>query len=355
MKQSPAEKVQARHTAALEVVAALRLASKKSRFTTEKRQLEALALRIEECNKPENQFLAKDAVAYETGEAFDAYGQLWQCNSKLCSNCLAIQARRNRKKLRAALDRQKLFKGERFYFATLTIPNRGLDLVATRDIIDRAWTLFRKRKLCASLFRGGAKSEEFTLTATGYHYHLHLLLLSKFVFYQEVRRVWTECVEKAFEDAHQPFQVDTRDGLLIVKILPVTDREGSIHEVCKYITKSDSWSKMRSEDLTDIAMIRRWFRMFELFGSFAAKNEDKTDSERAPRKQSRIVHTRNLSDGVSPSPNTYWRDYVDEHGLDAYKSELFAEIGATQRIRIEQIQTRWPTASLIVGRDGPSP
>lgn len=303
-------------------------------------------MRIEICGSRENNFIARDAHNSETGEAFDAHGTLWACGSKLCPNCIASQARRNRKKLREAIGKQKLRRGERYSFVTFTIKNPNASLMETRAIVDRAWTLFRKRKMCVDLIRGGVKSEEFTLTANGFHYHLHCIFLSKFVLFNEARRVWTECVEKAYRESGRTLEVNTKDGLLVVKWLPMLDSEKTIQEVCKYITKSDSWSKMRSDDLTDIAMIKRWFRMFELFGCFAMKNEDKPVIDSDSLLESHIVHTRNLTDGVSPSHQTYWRDFVDEHGVEAYAHELNDEVSRCWKARLEQIKLRWPAATI---------
>lgn len=304
-------------------------------FGLDRFELQALALRIGECNAKENGFVAVDAFNRDTGECFDAIGTLWNCGSKLCPSCLAKQATKSRKKLREAIERQKLRKGERYYFATFTIPNPQTSLLKTRSIVNRAWELFRKRSVCVELIRGGVKTEEFTLTPNGFHYHLHHIWLSKFVLYNEVRRVWTECVAKAFAEHGIAFQPMLKSNSVWVKIIPITPSEKSIHEVCKYITKSDSWSKMRWQDLADIGLIRRWFRMFEMHGSFAKRNE------REP-----IVHTSNLSDGLAVANEDYWRDRILKIGLDNYRHELFVQIGETRKLRIEQLKRRWPECTI---------
>lgn len=292
----------------------------------DKNELLALAERIRLCNDRSNQFIANDSINFATGELYDAHGTFWSCGSKLCPSCLAKRSRESRKRLREALRLQTLSKKERYLFVTLTVKNPGLPLLATREILNRAWTLFRKRKLCVDLVTGGAKSEEFTLTLNGFHYHLHLLIKCKWFQYNEFRRVWTECVAKSFSEANQPFNVKTKDGLLIVNFQKPNNIEKAIQEVCKYITKSDSWKKMPMLDLAQVGLVRRWNRMFELFGSFKTSAEPET-----------YVHTRALSDGDKPAITTYWRDDLERIGLELYKSKLCEQIAQCREARIHQI------------------
>lgn len=333
-KQTTLEKQKARIEAGREIAAALKLSAKKT-YGFDRFEVQALSERIGACNETTNQFWSPDAFNRDTGEVYEATGSLWQCGSKLCPNCLANQARRSRKKLREAVANQTLEKGERYYFATFTIPNPKTSLIETRSIVDRAWQLFRKRSLCVELIRGGVKSEEFTLTPNGFHYHLHFIWLSKFLLYNEARRVWTECVEIAFAEANKTFQPMLKSNQVWVKILPITLTEKSIHEVCKYITKSDSWTKMRPQDLNDVALIKRWFRMFEMFGCFAKRNTSEVS-----------VHTSNLSDGEAVAKAEYWRSRLEKIGLDRYRDELFSEISEVRRIRMDQLRRRWPESTI---------
>lgn len=308
----------------------------------ERHELRALRARITLCNSLKNQWSTPDAVNFSTGEVYEAAGRFWRCGSKLCPSCLARQSQINRKHLREVITQQKLAKGERYYFITLTITNPSQPLLATRKLVDRAWVLFRKRSLCVSSFRGGSKSEEFTVTENGYHYHLHLLIRSKWLYYKEIRRVWTECVAKAFDDANLPFNVDTNDGLLWIKIKPVTPNDGLYHELCKYVTKSDSWLKMPVQHIAEIALVRRWNRMFEVFGTFANRTPIADSSDESP-----IVHKRSLSDEASSAVPKYWRDKIVSMNLDAYESELEDEFHKVRRARLQQIAHRWPDAKVI--------
>ena len=335
------EKLEIRQSKGREIAAAIRDSS----FCVDgydRRELLGLAERIAACNSKSNAFRTDEAINFETGELYEAIGSLWQCGSKLCPQCLAKQSQRNRKKLREAMQDVELRRGERLRFITLTIQNPKTSLRQTRGIINRAWSMFRKRRLCVDLWRGGCKTEEFTVTRNGYHYHLHLLVISKYALFQEYRRVWTECVEKAFEEAAIAFEPNTKDGYLLVKVLDVQSRERSINEVCKYITKADSWQKLPLTVLAHIGLIRRWHRMFELFGCLAKRNSNDDGRRNAMQTTTPILDTTDLSDGSDVSNQEYWRDYVSMYGLEQYQRHLQREIERTQRIRREQIERRWP-------------
>ena len=333
-RQSPIDKLGARIEAGNAIAEFLEETTDKA-HVADRHELRALATRLRFCNHPANSFLVKNATANASTETFDAIGRLWRCGSKLCPDCLARQSRLNRKKVRVALSAQRMRRGDRYYFTTFTIPNEGLPLVLARSIVNRAWTLFRKRKLCASLIRGGLKTEEFTVTSKGYHYHLHCLFLSKFLLFQEVRRNWTECVETAFEEHEQTFVCRNKDGMLSVVVKTVKPDERMLQEVCKYITKSDSWLKLQSKDLHEIALIRKWNRMFELFGSFRSLSSEDTADEEP------ILDTRPSSDAGSDASHSYWRDEIKYMNLDTYTEKLNEEFQRCVNGRLRQLELRY--------------
>lgn len=295
-------------------------------------ELTALSHRIELCSSDENQWLAPATPSEFTNGYFTPIGRLWRCNSKLCPDCVAKKATENRRVLRAVIAAQPKLLGHRWYFATFTIPNPDLSLLETRSIVDRAWSLFRKRSLCVSLIRGGAKSEEFTVTPNGFHYHLHTLFHSKFLHFNSVRAIWTDCVEQAFidHDRGDMFTVNNADNMLRVVIKPVEPNERCVQELSKYITKSDSWKKLRSIDLHEIALIRRWCRMFEVFGSFRGSGPP-------------IVHTPSVNDGCSePSLSNHWRDRANRD-LEFYLYELDRKFDTETAFNVEIIRRKYPT------------
>jgi hypothetical protein len=281
-----------------------------------------------------------------------------------------------------------------YQFITLTIPNPGLSLVQTRAVIDRIWTLFRKREYFKQKVRGGSKSEEFTLTENGYHYHYHLLCVTRFLNFSEFRREWTECIQAAFKEFYLslflqayitdnfaylkvafanpilPYKIKTEDGLAMVKIkrlsASVNGLKGAIQEVCKYVTKSDSWEKLPPEDLIEVASIKRFWRMFEIFGSFRAQRNANVVLE-SPNvfitylltklivevlkyirtgERITILDTKQISDGecsseVEDLPEKVpkrqrempWRKYILENGLESYFEKLAEQVEKTRYSR----------------------
>lgn len=309
-------------------------------------EIDALRLRLLACNTPANWFIADEAVNYDTGEVYEARGQYWNCNSKLCTNCVARTSAKRRQQIRQILQNQDLTKSERYYFVTFTIKNPNLPLRQTRDLVNRAWNLFMKRSLCVDSIKGGVKSEEFTLTPNGFHYHIHALIRSRWLLYGELRRTWTDCVGKAFDDEGLELGIDRTLQTLRIDFRQVGSIEGSIQEVCKYITKSDSWSKLKTTDLAEIAMIRRWFRMFETFGCFKLPKEINEQSEADGFDSDGYVHTKSLSSVETEQSPRYWRDILASTTLTRYKEILFSEIESTRTFRTEQLRYRWPQATI---------
>ena len=346
MKQTPHEFYSARHEASLNTALALEQAAI-GRLTVDRRNINSLADRIRLCGSKANVWKCNEAINYATGELFFATGQYWRCGSKFCSNCLSIKAKENRNKLRNALKREQLKRGERLNFITFTIPNVGLPLLEAREVVNRAWCLMRKRLTFASLFRGGGKSEEFTLRAAGYHYHLHLLTIGRWFLFVELRSMWTECAQKAFEEAGIPFDVKTSDGLLMVKVVRVTDLERAIQEVCKYITKSDSWSKLRKEDLAEVALIPRWHRMFELFGCLNNRGTNRSSADEATTDSDTIVHTSSIIDGEADALPNDWRTFSAFHTRDAYRLRLAEEFERARKHRVRELSLKYNDASVV--------
>jgi len=322
--------------AAFQLTSAIKQAIR-AKKPSDKELLAALALRINLCNSPENHWIVKDAINYSSGEVFQATSSYWQCGSKLCPSCIRAQSRRSRKKLREAMGSQQLKAGERYYFVTLTVPNPRRSLLVTREIVNDAWVSFRRRKTFVDLVIGGVKSEEFTLTTNGYHYHLHLIIRSKYIRYNDFRRCWTESLDSAFTKAKIDYAIKTTDGLAIINLQPLKPNEGAIQEVCKYVTKSDSWTKMPQSELLDIARIERWPRMFELFGSFKPSPQ-----------ASGIVHTTDLSVISTAFKLPYWRRQVESLGLERYSLRLIKEVHSAREFRAVEIQAKWPNSKVEI-------
>jgi hypothetical protein len=338
MRKTPGETIQTKIDLAHPIVLALKRTA--SRETEQKQfDLKALAYRIKLCNSAKNFWIAENAESAD-GEYYTAVGRFWLCGSRLCPACAAAAAARSRRKLRKAISEQKLERGERFYFPTLTIQNPNLSLLKTRLIVNYAWTLLRKRRFWCASIRGGSKSEEFTKTARGFHYHLHLFIKSKYLHFQEFRRVWTECVEQSFKKFHVDFNPGTIDGLLIVRFEPINDLESIVFELCKYLTKSDSWSKIPESDLSDLALLPRWHRMFEMFGSFRSNEKRREDEP--------IVHKTVLSDAALRDTSIpTWLRRARKLGMFRYLADLEADFKKSESYRRDQLYRRWRFSSVF--------
>jgi len=343
-----------------------------------------LCNRLWKCSERENHFVGDDLHNVETGELYAGNGVFFSCGSKLCPSCVSKASNRSRKELRSALENQKLLTGENYQLISLTIPNPNLSLLQTREILNRAYTLFRKREYFVERIRGGSKSEEFTVTENGYHYHYHLLCITRFLKFNKFRSEWTDCVRTAFKENNIPFEVGISDGLLMVNIKRVSSSnnglKGAIQEVCKYVTKSDSWGKIPGKDLVEIASIKRFPRMFELFRSFRTqRNANILISSHHPyltylllnavlqiikfRTENyvdyTILDTKEISDGkllseIEDLPEKVpkkkksldWRDYIRAYGLRNYLERLDIQVHNTREIRKCFLLRKYPYAKL---------
>lgn len=327
-KQSPLDKLLARRDANRETIESLHdLIQNPELEDLGRLEVYGLIARMELCNSRENLWYSNDLKSADNRN-YGAIGSLWRCNSRLCTNCLAIHSMRNRKRVRAALAAQTFSKGERLNFITFTIPRVGLPLAVTRELVNRAWRLFQRRSVCRSLLRGGAKSEEFTVRPDGFHYHLHVLAKTPWFLFNELRRSWTDAVVDTFAEANIPFNIPTNDGLLVVNVRKVDSPERAVLELCKYLTKSDSWRKLDAASLWTVARQRHWSRMFELFGSF----RDSLQEPDQASDQSLSVHTRSVNGKASyvrtvaelfdERDQGHWRDKIAALGFSEWLAEL---------------------------------
>jgi hypothetical protein len=245
------------------------------RSASNSRTVQGLADRICACSRYENAFVAKDLHAADTGELYDGKGNLWSCNSRICPSCVAKLARRNRRIARHVFDAEKLFLGEHWFFLTFTMPDlllKDFPLLFCRAVINDAWRKFSRSVWFAKVIHGGMKSEEFTIgTQSQYHYHIHSLAVCKNRItsdnFIEIRREWTNALAFAFKKHSIEFRCNTSDGYANVNVEKVYNKTRAVLELCKYLTKSESWSKIPPEQLADIATVERFPRMFEVFGA----------------------------------------------------------------------------------------
>lgn len=243
------------------------------RDSSDGRLVQGLSDRIWACCQYNNLFTADDLHTAD-GELYEGRGQLWACNSRLCPICTGRLAKRNRKISRYIVENEKLFVGENWYFITLTMPDLSLtdlSLMDCRNVINKTWRKFSRSKWFKDISRGGMKDEEFTVgEQQQYHYHLHLMAVCRTRIqrnsFREIRHEWTRALEKAFRELDIEFQCNTADGLAVCNVQKVWNKERSILELCKYITKTTDWARIPPAQLADIATVKRFPRMFETYG-----------------------------------------------------------------------------------------
>ncbi len=260
---------------------------------------------IRECSSPSNVWTATD-LHNADGEAFDGVGTLASCGSRLCLSCAAALCRRSRRRARVGLAGFSLRSGELFRFITLTMPTvPDASLIDTLRVIQRAWSLLRKRKFWLTCVRGGIKGVEFTVTANGYHTHIHLLVASKWIKHATLRSEWTHCLRAAWREHGLDIVFDTPSGEAIVDVRLIRAKhrgssvavsiESALEEVTKYVTKTESWDALPDAHLVEIAEVKRWQRLFEMFGDMRARVGAEKVAQ--PERATASVHAINLSDG----------------------------------------------------------
>jgi hypothetical protein len=328
----------------------------------------ACAERLERCASPQNVFVADD-LHNSDGEAYSANGNLWACSSLLCQNCIGKLARNNRKTIRHVVKNEKLFVGENWYFLTPTMPNlhlKGHSLEFITLVFQKAFEVFthrnndlKKQTQYQKLIRGMFKNAEFTYTENEvFHFHAHLLAIAKSKIQRDnfslIRSLWTKALERAFEFYGLPFELNTSDNLAVVNVQKVNfaNREKTIQELCKYVTKSDSWANIPLEEIEKIIERPRRVRMFEALGvcrESAKKMRDDLTKARAEIRSNITGETYLDTKEVIPR-NTLkrresWRERVKHQTLDEYKKDLDREVLDAQEWRRRQLLRMYPCAT----------
>jgi hypothetical protein len=287
----------------------------------------------------------------------------------------------------------------------LNLKNIALPLIA--EIKQMAWKRFsaletrkdKKKNWFQKTIRGGFKNAEFTHTENdSYHYHLHSSVVAKSSIqrdkFYEIRRHWTKCLEFAFKKFGVDFECKTGNknfipalysfllskpkmslflnvretakffGLANVYVEKVdwTNREKTILELCKYVTKNESWSKIPLDQLENIVAVPRFWRMFESFGccrETARKMNENPLTTPANADYESVNQSANVNEGAYLDKNNLinrqrfervkqkrvaWRKRVKEIPFCEYRMELNDEICEVQRFRKFQLQRKFEFA-----------
>ncbi len=251
-----------------------------------------IAFRIDLCNEPENIFIGESLPTCRDDRTFDAHGVLWSCGSRLCNFCVGRLRRRNGEILQSVIDAEskRLRLGYHFFYIVLTQPDFALigqPLSVQRKVMYDAHRLFYQSDYWNDLSYGSCKTEEFTLGKQNrkghYHYHFNLLAVCRSRIqaanFFEIREEWTRCLKLSFEQNGIAWDCPTADGLANVYVKKVVERDASrtdkeisrrgvILEMSKYVVKPQSWSEIPVDELVEVIHQPRFWRMFELYGSF---------------------------------------------------------------------------------------
>jgi hypothetical protein len=237
-----------------------------------------------ETYKPENIYVAKDLVNYQTGELFDGYGVLQiGIASRLSPAYQRFASSRARKRAEAKISKHKQLVGQDWRFATFTMPFLKADVEKVFAIISRAMELLKKRKIFVSNVDGAFCGEELTIGdgstaySTHFHSHIHILMLGKYIEQAKLADEWTDCVEIACRDVGVEYSVpNLKTNRLIVDIRSVkkyakkrsVTMQDSLLEVCKYTTKGSDFEKVPVEQLVEIEAALCGRQMVKAYGIF---------------------------------------------------------------------------------------
>lgn len=267
---------------------------------------------LRETYRAANIYHATDLINRETGELFDGYGALTTAvNTRISKVYLTASARRARKGIREKLAKNKLLVGERYRFLTLTMPYLRAEVSKVLEIKDRAFELFRKRKLWTSNVRAAFVSEEMTIGAsstmsyTHFHAHAHALLASKRIEQWQIADVWTDCVETACAEFGIEFLMpNTVSNRLITHIVDVETfgkkrgktLEDTVTELCAYVVKGSEYEKVPRAEIVKIekALFNR--RMIKSYGDF---NNQKGKGKAKNSSENTSIYTKDITDGAT--------------------------------------------------------
>jgi hypothetical protein len=369
-----------------------------------------VAFLMSQCSCHKNIWVGKD-LHNKDGELFDGKGTLAACWNRLCAFCAADIRRRARMQARKAVSRIKANRKEielamrkklkkiamesrlekrkeiekrlrkecldlRWRFVTLTAPKVGeKTLLEIIGVYNRGFELLRKRDFFDSWVAGGIKGVEFTVgeeievlgvdTETDpYHVHIHLMIYAEWLPWQGLQEEWTTCIAKAWEEVGHELEIKTPSGKVLTRISLVVPKarkgkkgimseEGAIEEVVKYVTKSDSWMKIPEKHLVECATVKRWPRMFEVFGCARGKKEEKEKVEEVGT----ILDTPNLNSAEGENLNVAkpkkkprakpMLEWLERMPFDVWMYKVEKKLERRREYRKRMLEERYPGARFM--------
>jgi hypothetical protein len=368
-----------------------------------------VAFLMSQCTCHKNIWLGQD-LHNKDGELFDGKGTLAACSNRLCTFCAADIRRRARRQAREAVSRikaniveielamrnklekmgkecrtekreeiEKRLKRKyldlRWRFVTLTAPKvSGRSLLEIIGVYNRAFGLLRRRDFFESWVAGGIKGVEFTVgeeieilgvdkDTDPYHVHIHLMIYAEWLPWEQLQKEWTECITKAWEKVGHKLEINTPSGNVLTRISLVVPKarkgrqgvmseDAAVEEVVKYITKSDSWLKIPEKHLVECATVKRWPRMFELFG---CAREKKEKQEKVEKESATILDTPNLKNAGNLNvaekkkkprvkPMLEWLNYMP---FEIWAERVSRKLDKRREYRKRMLEERYPVAKFM--------
>jgi hypothetical protein len=224
--------------------------------------------------------------------------------------------------------------GEKLRFIVLTQPDMfGFDFVGGYGLLSGAMVRLKGLPYFKKNFRGGVTSDEFTLGAENTHFHFHTNILgyTKWIDFDELRRVWTDCLRKTARDMGRELKVNTKDGLVNIYIKDVKPKvrdsskeitlDDAITECVKYVVKGSDFAKIPTEFICQVEKTLYGKRLVETFGE-ANKRKGKT-------KANNERQYLDKNDTIQDSSNTaLLRSAPKTVANDTRKRETLRQMGA---------------------------
>jgi hypothetical protein len=282
---------------------------------------DARAIAVADClletYKPENVYISKDFVNYQTGEVFDGYGLLQNgVASRLSPAYQRFASSRARSRTAAKISKHKQLVGQDWRFATFTMPFLKANVEKVFAIISRAMELLKKRKIFRSNVDGAFSGEELNIGdgSTAYfihfHIHIHILMLGRYIEQAKLADEWTDCVEKACREVGVEFLMpNLKTNRLIVDIRSVKKyakkhsitMEDSLLELCKYTTKGSDFEKVPVGQLVEIEVALRGRQMVKSYGIFN-NHRGKAEGIGTNLGKDTLLDTLHTTDGKTVKP-----------------------------------------------------
>ncbi len=331
----------------------------------------AVADCLVETYKPENIYVAKDLVNYQTGEVFDGYGALQNgVASRLSPAYQRFASSRARRRTEAKISKHKQLVGQDWRFATFTMPFLKADVEKVFAIISRAMELLKKRKVFCSNVDGAFCGEELTIGdgSTAYfihfHSHIHILMLGRYIEQAKLADEWTDCVERACREVGVEFLVpNLKTNRLIVDIRSVKKyakkrsiaMQDALLEICKYTTKGSDFEKVPVEQLVEIEAALRGRQMVKAYGIFN-NHRGKSKGMEVSLGGDTLLDTQHITDGEANKPKfkrterkikslvEFGEEMISSGKREAWLKVLHLTMQSRREFRQKQLAMKYPHA-----------